>query len=66
MVRVERKVCADGESHIRFADDVEGEELTIIQSCSPPQDKILIEILFMASTAELGVERVALVIPYFA
>ena len=66
-VQVERKVHADGESYVRFADDVRGEELTIIQSCSPPQDKSLVEILFMASTAkELGAERVDLVMPYFA
>jgi ribose-phosphate pyrophosphokinase len=66
-VSVERKVYADGESYIRFKVNVEGEDVAIIQSCEYPQDKSLIEILFMAATARrLGAEHITLVMPYFA
>jgi ribose-phosphate pyrophosphokinase len=42
-------------------------DLIIIQSCEYPQDKSLIEILFMAATARrLGAKRVVLIMPYFA
>jgi ribose-phosphate pyrophosphokinase len=66
-IAVDRIVFKDGESRIRLLGEVKGEEVVIIQSCEYPQDKSLIEILFMAATARrLGAKRVTLIMPYFA
>lgn len=61
------RVFPDGESYIRVAVDVRDEDVVIIQSTPPPQDRHLIQLLLMARTVkELGARRVHCVVPYLA
>lgn len=66
-IQVESKVFPDGESYIRYVGDLKGEDVVVVQSCYPPQDKHLVELLLMARTArELGARRVVAAVPYLA
>ena len=59
------KYFSDGETYIQIIGDVENEEVAIIQTTSPPQEKRLLEILLIASTLkELGASKVIAIIPY--
>lgn len=62
------KTFPDGESYIRFeTDSFEGENVTIVQTTSPPQDQRLVQLLLMADNAlDLGAKRITAVVPYFA
>jgi ribose-phosphate pyrophosphokinase len=67
VVRLEHKVFPDGETYIRFAESVEGECVAVIQSCYPPQNKNLVDLLFILDAArEMGAKETAAVVPYFA
>lgn len=56
----------DGETYIRFHNDLRGREVIILSSLDYPDAKIL-PILFIAETAkELGARRVGLCAPYLA
>jgi len=67
VVRVGFKTFPDGESYIRFLDQVRGEDVALIQSTHPPQDTNLLRLLLMASTAKrLGARSVIAVVPYLA
>ncbi|MEM3381064.1 MAG: ribose-phosphate diphosphokinase [Candidatus Bathyarchaeia archaeon] len=62
---VESKIFPDGESYIRFIENLEDRDLIIIQYCYPQQDKKLMELFFMLDTArDLGARRTVAVIPY--
>ena len=64
---LEHKVFPDGETYIRFPQSVEGQEVAVIQSCYAPQNKNLVDLLFILDTArEMGAREVAAVVPYFA
>ncbi len=66
-ILVEYKNFPDGESYIRFTENLEGKDLAIIQSTGPPQDTHTIQLLFLIKTAkELGAKSVTAVTPYFA
>lgn len=66
-LQLEHKVFPDGETYIRFAQSVEGQEVAVIQSCYPPQNKNLVDLLFILDTArEMGARQVGAVVPYFA
>jgi ribose-phosphate pyrophosphokinase len=63
-VNLESKVFPDDESYLKFP-EISDDELIIIQSCYPKQDKRLMELLIMLDTAkELGVKNLNVVIPY--
>lgn len=67
VVPVEFKRFPDGESYLRFEDDLEGEDVAIIQTTGPPQNENLIQLFLMADNAkDLGARTVTAVIPYFA
>ena len=67
LVPVESKTFPDGESYIRFERDMRGEDVIIVQSSFPAQNRSLIELFIMLDSAkDLGVERAIAVIPYFA
>lgn len=67
LVEVESKRFPDGESYLRLKGGVSGAEVLIVQSCPPPQDKHLIELLLLIKTVkELGALRVVAVVPYLA
>jgi len=66
-VSVGFKTFPDGESHIRLEGDVEGEDVAIVQTTSPPQDTHLVQLFLMADAArDLGAKEVVAVVPYFA
>ena len=67
VMQLENKVFPDGETYIRFPKSVEGERVAVIQSCYPPQDKNLDDLLFTLDAArEMGAKETAAVVPYFA
>lgn len=67
VVPVEFKRFPDGESYLRFEDNLEGEDVVIIQTTGPPQNENLIQLFLMADNAkDLGARTVTAVIPYFA
>lgn len=55
----------DGETYLQIDDQVENEDILIIQSTYPNQEKSLLETMLIASTLkELGASRAIAVIPY--
>ncbi|MEM3061682.1 MAG: ribose-phosphate diphosphokinase, partial [Candidatus Bathyarchaeia archaeon] len=66
-VFIQYKIFPDGESYIRFTDELKNKDVVIIQSCSPPQDKNLIELLLMLDNAkDLGARSITAIVPYLA
>ncbi len=64
---VDHRIFPDGESYIRLTSNVRGETAVIVQTTAPEQDRSLIQLIMMTSTAkELGAERVICVAPYLA
>ncbi|MBI3231088.1 MAG: ribose-phosphate pyrophosphokinase [Burkholderiales bacterium] len=56
----------DGESNVRFLDDVAGQDVVLVCSLAQPDEKIM-PLYFAASIArELGARSVGLVLPYLA
>ena len=67
IVPIEFKRFPDGESRIRFTKSVEGEDLIIVQTTSPPQNENLIQLFIMADNArDLKAKSITAVVPYFA
>lgn len=67
LVPVSSKSFPDGESYIRIEGDLTGEEVVIVQTTSPPQDKRMMQLFLMASEArDQGASNILAVIPYFA
>jgi len=57
----------DGENYIRLEGTVKNEEVTIVQTTSPPQDSHLLQLFLMADTAkDLGAKKIVAVVPYLA
>jgi ribose-phosphate pyrophosphokinase len=66
-ILIESKIFPDGESYIRIPEEKIDEELILIQSTHPPQNKHLIELFLMLDVAkDLGAEKITAVIPYLA
>jgi ribose-phosphate pyrophosphokinase len=66
-VMVEYKNFPDGESYIRLAESVVGEDVVLVQTTYPQPDKRLIELLLLIDTLkDLGASRVRAVVPYMA
>lgn len=62
---VETRKFPDGERYLKISENVEGKEVTVIQSTGYPQDENLMELLFMiANLKDLGAEKVRVVVPY--
>jgi len=67
VVPVKFKRFPDGESYIRFAGNVEDEDVVIVQTTSPPQNENMIQLLLMADNAkDMGAKTITAVVPYFA
>jgi len=67
VVPIEFKRFPDGESRIRFIENVEGEDVVIVQTTSPPQNENLIQLFLMADNArDLKAKSIIAVVPYFA
>jgi len=66
-LQLEHKLFPDGETYIRFPESVTGKEVAVIQSCYPPQNKNLVDLLFILDAArDMGAKETAAVVPYFA
>ncbi len=66
-VPLEFKVFPDGESYVRYTEDIENEEIVLIQTTSPPQDTRLTQLLILLDAAKkLGAKRTIAVVPYLA
>jgi len=62
------KTFPDGESYMRLeAETLQGEDVVIVQTTSPPQDQRLVQLLLMADNAlDMGAKSITVVVPYFA
>jgi ribose-phosphate pyrophosphokinase len=61
VLQLEHKVFPDGETYIRFPESVDSERVAVIQSCYPPQNKNLIDLLFILDGArDMGAKEVVL------
>ncbi|NPD88095.1 MAG: ribose-phosphate pyrophosphokinase [Asgard group archaeon] len=59
------KYFSDGETYLQIVGDVLNEEIAIVQTTAPPQEKRLMEILLLASTLkEMGASKVIAIVPY--
>jgi ribose-phosphate pyrophosphokinase len=67
VVDIEFKRFPDGESYVRFEDNMKGEDVVIVQTTSPPQNENLIQLFLIADNAkEMGAKSITAVVPYFA
>ncbi len=63
---VELETFANGETFCRFAESVRGTDVFLVQSCSPPVNDHLVELLLMADAARLAsAGRITAVMPWF-
>jgi ribose-phosphate pyrophosphokinase len=63
---IELSVFASGESYCRYRESVRGADAFLIQSCSPPVNDRLIELLLMVQAARLAsAHRITAVMPWF-
>jgi ribose-phosphate pyrophosphokinase len=52
---------------VRYTEDVDGEDVVIVQTTSPPQDTHLIQLLLLINAAkDLGARYITAVVPYLA
>ncbi len=67
LVPVFFKKFPDGESYVRIDGNVQGEDVAIVQTTSPPQDERMIQLFLTASAAkDHGAKKTTAVVPYFA
>lgn len=63
---IELETFANGETYCRFGESVRGADVFLVQSCSPPVNDHLVELLLMVQAARLGsARRVTAVMPWF-
>ena len=66
-VPIELKTFPDGESYIRYTEDIGGEDVVIVQNTCPPQEVNLIQLLLLIDAAkDLKAKSVTAVVPYLA
>jgi ribose-phosphate pyrophosphokinase len=60
------KTFANGETYCRYEDSIRGADVFIIQTCVPPVDQHLMELLIMVNAAKLAsAKRITAVIPWY-
>jgi ribose-phosphate pyrophosphokinase len=63
---VELETFANGESYCRLGESVRGADVFLVQSCSPPVNDHLVELLLLIQAARLAsARRIAAVMPWF-
>ena len=63
---VEHETFANGETYCRFGESIRGADVFLVQSCSPPVNDNLVELLLMIHAARLAsAHRVTAVMPWF-
>ncbi len=66
-VSVAFKTFPDGENYVRLESSVQDEDVTIVQTTSPPQNNRLVQLALMADAAKRnGAKKVTAVVPYLA
>lgn len=66
-VPVDFKRFPDGESYLRFTEEIRGEDVAIVQTTGPPQDSNFLQLLLLTDAAkDLGAKSVVAVVPYVA
>ena len=66
-IGVINKKFPDGEVYVRLEGNVKNENVTIIQTTSPPQNTSIIQLAFIASAAKIaGAKKIIGIIPYLA
>lgn len=60
------KTFPDGETYLRFEEDVAGSHLILMDSLNNPNPKILPMVFFAETARKLGVSQVGLIAPYLA
>ncbi len=64
---VDSKIFPDGESYFRFMENVRGQDVAVIQSAYPPQDRNLIQLFLMLDGLRgLGCRKLYAIVPYLA
>ena len=67
LLKIEHKLFPDGESYIRYPEEVEGEDLIIVQGMHPPQDRHIFQAYLLGEAAlDLGARSISLIAPYLA
>ncbi len=65
-IEVKHRIFPDGESYINIP-DIDDDEAVVVQSTYYPQDKHLMELLFIADELRRrGIEKITAVVPYLA
>jgi ribose-phosphate pyrophosphokinase len=63
---VELKTFANGETYCRYRESIRGADVFIVQSCSPPVNDHLMELLIMIDAAKLAsAARITAVMPWY-
>src|SRR5918992_1632208 len=63
---VELKTFANGEMYCRYRESIRGADVFIVQSCSPPVNDYLMELLIMIDAAKLAsASRITAVMPWY-
>ena len=63
---VEHETFANGETYCRFGESIRGADVFLVQSCSPPVNDHLVELLLMIHAARLAsAHRITAVMPWF-
>jgi ribose-phosphate pyrophosphokinase len=66
-VFIRNKIFPDGESYVQLPTGIKGKTVVLVQTTAPEQDRKILQLLFMASTAiDLRAKRVIAVMPYMA
>lgn len=66
-IKVEKRDFPDGEFKIRINADLKGQDVAIVQSLYNPQEKHLLELLFVIDAVKsMGASRAIVVVPYLA
>lgn len=64
---IEHKLFPDGESYFRYIDKINGEDIAIIQTTYPEQDRKLLQLFLLSKAAkEEGCKSIIAIIPYLA
>ena len=64
--RVEHETFSNGETYCRFGQSIRGADVFLVQSCSPPVNDHLVELLLMIQAARLAsAHRITAVMPWF-
>jgi ribose-phosphate pyrophosphokinase len=66
-VFISNRIFPDGESYVKLPSDLKDETVVLVQTTAPEPDRKIMQLLFMARTAQdLGAKRIIVVLPYMA